>query len=679
MASNKWTEAQRFSVEHAHLNLDLSKIDLDRLKNPFRDYRSLEDYMTVLQAIRDPKNFYFTCKYILNIEPTVFQLVWLEQLWKYPFPMLIAGRGASKSFTIGLYYCLRGLITQGSKIIITSSSFRQAKFVFEYMENIWYNAPVLRDLCGSSSGPKRSTDVWNFRLGDSTCKAIPLGDGSKIRGLRANYIDVEEFNSVSEEIFEVVLRGFTATSSNPVENIKNSAKIKRIKELGLWTPEYESQVSGIYKPNQIILSGTSGFDFQHFSKYWKRYHAIIKSRGDVDKLRDALGGEPDKAFSHKDYCIIRIPIELLPEGMMDATAIANARATMDKGRFEMEFGTIFSKDSYGFFPRSLIESCVTKEPIMLPDGPVQFSAKMYGNPDCKYVMGVDPASESDNFSIVILELHKNHRRVVYVWTTNREKHYKRFTAKTVNENYFYGYINRKIRDLMKAFNVEYIALDSGGGGIEVMGVLHDLRRLETGEVPIWPIRQDSPIFWKGSKDYLYDDEFGLHCIEMVSMSKSEYVVFSNHGLKQDLENKMLLFPNIDSVSISVADNEDKMLQREYDTLEDCLFEIQECKEELSTISHTTTQNGTDRWDTPEIILTGNKRGRMRKDRYSSLMMANSLGRRMMAQSTIQYSAVPAGGFAHDWKDRKEEGALYIGADWFVSAANNSKLGHYVHR
>ena len=34
----------------------------------------------------------------------------------------------------------------------------------------------------------------------------------------------------------------------------------------------------------------------------------------------------------------------------------------------------------------------------------------------------------------------------------------------------------------------------------------------------------------------------------------------------------------------------------------------------------------DRWDTPEVKLQNGKKGRLRKDRYSSLVIANMLAR-----------------------------------------------------
>lgn len=666
------TKLEEKEIEWAHLNLDLNSIDFARLRDPFEKYHSVDNYIEVLKAIRDPKNFYFTCKYIFNVDPTVFQLVLLETLWNYPFPMFIANRGASKTFTSALYCMIRALITQGCKIVIASATFRQAKYVFEYMENIWHNAPVLQDLCGNDKkqGPVRGTDTWTFRIGTSTITAIPLGTGEKIRGLRAQVVLVEEFNSVNEDIFEIVLRGFTATSSNPQENIKNFARIKKLKEKDRWTPEQEAKI--FYKPNQIILSGTAGFEFQHFAKYWKRYHGIITSNGDPQKLQDVLGVNPGKGFSHKDYCVIRIPHDLLPEGMMEEKAVENSRATMDKGRFDCEFNAIFSKDSAGFFRRSLIENCTTIEPIQLPSGQIQFYPRLFGDQACKYVMGIDPASESDNFAISIVEVYSDHIRLVYSWTTTRKKAFKAFTDKKANENSFYAFITRKIRNLMKIFQIEYIGLDAGGGGVAVLENLRDNRHLEAGEIPIHPLRQDDSMLFPKSKDYGYDDEPGLHIIDMINFGNVDWIVEANHGLKKSLESRTFLFPHFDSLSFTVASVEDEETQREIDTLEDVIYEIEQTKEELSCIVHTTTLNGRDQWLTPELVLQGGKKGRMRKDRYSALLIAYSIAARMLRPSRSTYTG-SAGGFAGEYRDKVvDNNKLYTGADWFISGANKSQ-------
>ena len=106
---------------------------------------------------------------------------------------------------------------------------------------------------------------------------------------------------------------------------------------------------------------------------------------------------------------------------MDDKQVARAKATIHTGIYNMEYAACFTKDSDGFFKRSLIESCVTREdnPIILNEKPIIFDAVIQGNPNCEYVYGIDPASEKDNFSIIILELHPDHSRLVYSWTTNR--------------------------------------------------------------------------------------------------------------------------------------------------------------------------------------------------------------------------------------------------------------------
>ena len=44
----------------------------------------------------------------------------------------------------------------------------------------------------------------------------------------------------------------------------------------------------VKKDNQIILSGTAYYDFNHFATYWKKWKSIIHSQGRANKLREIL-------------------------------------------------------------------------------------------------------------------------------------------------------------------------------------------------------------------------------------------------------------------------------------------------------------------------------------------------------------------------------------------------------
>ena len=194
------------------------------------------------------------------------------------------------------------------------------------METIWNNSPILRDICDGNSGPRRDVDRCVMHINQSTVTCLPLGDGQKIRGQRANDIMSDEFASIPRDIFETVVAGFAAVSSDPIENVKKVASKKKAQELGVDLEEESNDIIES-KNNQIILSGTAYYDFNHFSDYWKKWKSIIKSQGKLNRLRDIFGEDPPKDFNWKDYSIIRVPYELLPEGFMDASQVARSKAT----------------------------------------------------------------------------------------------------------------------------------------------------------------------------------------------------------------------------------------------------------------------------------------------------------------------------------------------------------------
>lgn len=645
-----------FLAEYLRLG-DISKLHLGNPLEKTTQFDKENPHIHLLRLMRNPKYFGYTCKTIFNIELAPFQLVMLEELWKRKYPMVIAARGASKSFTLALYAMLRALLHQGCKIIIVGAAFRQAKVIFEYCEAIWHNAPVLRDLVGVSgrSGPRRDIDRCTCTIGDSLIIALPLGDGTKIRGQRANYIIADEFASIPKDIYENVVSGFAAVSSSPIESMKSAARIRVLRSLGMWAGETNEDTG---YGNQAVLAGTAFYAFNHFAEYWKQYKAFIESKGDIHKLEEIFHGEVPPKFDWKDFSIYRMPVELLPEGFMDEKHVARSRATVHTGIYNMEFGACFATDSNGFFKRSLIESCVTTTGIELPSGVVRFNTVTRGNPKRKYVYGVDPASEKDNFSIVVLELAEDHRRIVYCWTATRQGHKDMVKAGLVKEDNFYGFCARKIRLLMKVFPCERIAMDSQGGGVAVMEALHDEDKMEKGEKQIWPVIDED--------DERDTDDFpGLHILEMVQFADAKYTHAANHGMRKDFEDKALLFPFFDPLSIALATEQDKQDQRLYDTLEDAVQEIEELKSELTTIVHTQTgQSGRDKWDTPEVKLPGGKKGRLRKDRYSALLMANMTARTIeRAMAGPDYKHV--GAVAGQTKKQEKTGNLYVGPAWFM--------------
>tara|TARA_R110000824_G_scaffold152858_1_gene324245 strand:- start:2441 stop:4492 length:2052 start_codon:yes stop_codon:yes gene_type:complete len=660
-------------LRHAHLNIgDIEKVSVDnQLISKPRDYDN--PVMEFLDFMANPENFWFTCKYLLNVDLLPFQLCILQELWERKFPMLIATRGAGKTWILALYSLLRAFFHQGCKIIVIGAAFRQSKLLFEYMETFYKNSPVFRNMVGAGrgQGPKRDIDRCTFYVGQSEIIAIPLGDGSKIRGLRANYIVADEFASIPQEIFEVVIKGFGAVSANPADKVKEYAQIQKLKELGMHE-EAEEIEGGLGFGNQTIIAGTAYYAFNHFYEYFVRQREIVRSKGDEKYLEENVfkGKIPD-GFDWTHYSVMRIPEGLLPEGFLDKSQLAQAKAMLHASRYDMEYEACFAKDSEGFFRRSLVERCVTTEPVTALSGEeVSFNSMIIGNPNKKYVYGIDPASENDNFSIVVLEQNEDHSRVVYVWTCSRQVMRERIkTKKESRLESFYTYCARKILDLMKIFPTNNIAIDAQGGGIAIMEALHDNSTLRKGENPVWPyVKHDDkdPFYWE-SKDKPTDGEAGLHILHMIQFAKSEFTFKANHNLRKDLETQNLLFPKFDTILLSEAITDDKLSDRHYDTLEDCVMEIESLKDELATIEHTQTSSGRDKWDTPQTVGAGGKKGRLRKDRYSALLMANEVCHSLSNQLEGQEHKF-TGGYAQQNKE-KIGGQLYTGPDHLVKRMN----------
>ena len=970
---------------------------------------------------------------------------------------------------LAVYSLLRILLMDSRKVMLAGAVFRQSKVIFEYMEGIYYNAPILRDVIGKSKRViTHDTDLYRFRVGDSVCTAIPIGDGSKIRGQRANDLLVDEFSALPQAIFENVLAGFAAVKSHPIEHVMKYAADKLAKELGIFEVEEEDS-DNTMKDNQIIISGTAYYDFNHFGTYWKDWHEIICSKGNPQILAEYFRKKAQTAnkddievpegFNWKDYSIIRIPFEMIPPGFMDSAQVARSKATVHAGIYLMEFGACqpegtliitdkgimpiqqvndtckvlthkgrfmpvnkvfarkyngiiyeyktlgfnqgvlttpehpfyscddfykigqinktnlanlkilnnnhkldiselldeetfletlcgeyfyprgskakynvrqqrwvrrvktpsknvesmwnisqssvsyirnnknipknsipkeisldenfglilgyyasegsiysngngvsfaldehkdteyqkqlvriskevfgfsakryvkqkntveiginsrlvadllkficpgnshtkfirhhilfsnkellrgfivgywngdghvredaaivhcvnknlllqvrlalsyfsisstlnfkkdktyelkltgesyrhfmlifynkkikktnrksritnngefsilpivskskrafsgyvynleveedesystlnstihncFSTDSNGFFSRKLIESCVAspQNPITNSAGEVFFEAVLRGDSDRRYVYGIDPASEIDNFSIVIIELWGDHRRIVYGWTTNRHQHNEEIQAKLVQELDYYSYCAKKIRWLMNVFPCERIMMDSQGGGIPVMEALHDPDKYDpdNNEHAIWPVKDPE-------KPLMTDAKVGLHIVELVNFASAAWTEEANHGMRKDLEDKFLLFPYFDAITIADACAKDYIKGSVYDTLEDCVMDIEELKDELSTIIITQTTTGRDKWDTPEVKLPGGRKGRLRKDRYSALVMAN-MGARLLMRAPAPLNYDSHGGFAQ--RMPAQDGAMYAGNEEF---------------
>lgn len=610
------------------------------LYNPLENYQiggSVDPIEQLLNIFLDSNYLHFAARLILNVELPPYQAVNLDVLWNKRLPMLIGSRGAAKSFLLGVYCLLRMVLHPGCRIVIVGSGLRQARQVFDYMHSIWDRAPVLRDIAGKSksAGPRREVDRFQFEIGDSVCVALPLGDGVKIRGQRANYIIADEFASIPEDIFNLVVQGFAVVSSDPIAKIKEAATIRSLKRMGQWTSEMQQLKDDKGGGNQIIYSGTAYFAFNHFYKRFQQWHDIIASKGDPHTLKQILGGNDQalKGFRWQDYAIIRLPYTAVPEGMLDEGILAQGRATLSRSQFLMEFCAVFAKDTDGFYRRSILESATTNRPIQVASGDlIQFAPVRSGDTKKMHVIGIDPAADRDNAAIVVLELNMDHRKIVYSWTTNKKKYndlrkYYESKGEDMGEDY-YRHIAKKVRSIMRNFNTERIVMDKNGGGTAIAEALISSETYDTDETPIYEIldpKEPKP----------NDIKKGLHILELLKPTQ-ELNAEANHGMLKDFQDKVLLFPMFNSIELAKAIIIDRENEIQFDTYEDLVQEVEELKTEITTVVVTPSSIlGKETFDTPAIKGIGQQKGRLRKDRYSALLYANFYARNRNIDKAIK--------------------------------------------
>lgn len=553
---------------------------------------------------------------------------------------------------------------------INLKSVRSHKYIYKngskYQIDI-HNYNGRRFSCGRFATYYEAEEYWN-----KITKADPIGlqvKSVKSLNIREDLYDLTtltthsffadnfiQHNSHDRTIFETVIAGFGAVSANPVDNVQEAAKKKLAKELKIHIDDDEKNAN---VANQLILSGTAYYQFNHFYEYFKRWKQIILSKGDKRKFETAFGsGSFSEDIDYKDYCVIRMPIELMPDGFMDQAQIARSRATMHSGNYNCEYGSVFSHDSNGFFKRSLIESCTVgvNKTITFPSckNPM-FHPTLVGNRECKYAIGVDPASEDDNFAINVIEIWPDHKRVIYNWTITKKEQKARLEEGDIQENDFFGYCARKIRSLMKNFNTCILGIDSQGGGYALMEALTRIDGLQAGELPIYEMIDPAD-----PKDT--DGKPGLHIIKKIQFADAKWVSEANNSLRLALEQKTLLFPFHDALTTEFAKVSDNSFNLLYDTLQDCIQEIEELKDELSTIIMTSTESGRDKWTTPDKKEPGMKKGKMRKDRYTALLISNSVADFAVKENADVRMYTTLGGFAIGEK-ADSIGPSYSGPSW----------------
>ena len=293
----------------------------------------------------------------------------------------------SKSFSTAIFALLDAMLHQGVQIGILSKSFRQSKMIFKKIEEI-SKSPKATFFAQCITRTSKMNDEWVMEIGRSSIRALPLGDGEKLRGFRFQRMIIDELLLMPEKIYNEVIMPFLSVVDNPTERQEVYDLETELIESGKLTESERRK----WPNNKIIGLSSASYKFEYLYKLYQQYENLILN----ENLQD--GGH--RTIMHFSY-------DCAPEQLYDQNLISQSKATMSESQFDREFGAVFTDDSSGYFKVSKMAACT------IPDGEGQ-SVEVIGNPQDEYILAFDPSwsesESSDDFAILLIKLNKDTRK-----------------------------------------------------------------------------------------------------------------------------------------------------------------------------------------------------------------------------------------------------------------------------
>ncbi|KKL22579.1 hypothetical protein LCGC14_2434030, partial [marine sediment metagenome] len=367
---------------------NLSYDVLDKIVNTIEFYNVDSDIYNKLLCIRN-RNYYFDV--VESIEE------WSGDCYDFEMDMesdiqpnyFCNGFINHNTFLLGVNATLHALLYPGYRVGLIGPSFRQSKMIFSEIEKLYQRSSILRESC--EKRPVRGSDTCYLRFrgtdqsNGSFIEALPIGvDGAKIRGSRFYLIQIDELAQVPTDIIDLVIRPMAAVSLEPMQKVRERERQEHLIAQGLARKEDFIGDSA----NKMVMTSSGYFKFNHMWHRMKSYWRAMKEEGKNTK-----------------YAVHQIPYQLLPESFLDEENIKEARRTMSRIEFTMEYEATMVSDSDGFFKASMIEACTTGS---------TFSIRLSGEANKEYVLGVDPnQGGTASCGVLIIEVGAPHK-IVYV-------------------------------------------------------------------------------------------------------------------------------------------------------------------------------------------------------------------------------------------------------------------------
>jgi len=602
------------------------------------EMRKLEGELSDEEAMATLAEFLFanpglTLNILGGMEMFPMQEIIMKGWMRNHYSLTVMGRGNGKSYMAAMFCLFWALFNPRCRIVIISFAFRASRRILEQVESF-----VKEDENGllKNCFPKdmnRKNDEWKWVLPNgASVLCVPLGDGKKLRGIRAETVIVDERNFLSSEILLSIVQPFLSANNN----IKEQLRIKReedrlIKEGRMLESERAKMESDI----KVINLSSAGYQFEDMYREYCNWKGKILGTFTETEEKKTI------EFDGARYFVSRLSYEAAPDGLVNMKTIEEAKnGQTSESVFNREYRAIFTADSDSYFSAKKMKECT------IEDGKSP-CIEVIGTPGDEYVLGIDPsfssAEYSDYFAMVVVKLIKKGDEIVPMVVHNYM-----VAGGNFQDHILYLYF------LLKNFNIIYISIDSSQGDnefitsannsqlfknnkVNIVDIQADFKRDDQSETPK-EIRQS---YNKESGRIVHKQPFG-----------GTFTKSANEYMQGCLDFKRLFFAGKltanETEGARALDADIGMLsQHEYykdmsvnqfiewqDTLMDKL------KQQCAMIEVSSSALGSQSWDLPLNFRRSKNPDRIRKDGYSALLLANWATKMYLASREIIEEDVP---------------------------------------
>ena len=258
-------------------------------------------------------NITFSTDLITGVKLFPFQHMAIKGMLESDYFLGVWSRGMSKSYTTGIYAVLDAILNQGIETGILSRSFRQSKMIFKKIEDIAAK-PEAYLLKQCITHVSKSNDEWVMEIGKSRIRALPLGDGEKLRGFRFHRIIIDEFLLMPERIYNEVIVPFLSVVQNPTQREELYNLETQLIEKGEMKEEDRYQ----WPNNKLIALSSASFKFEYLYKLYEQYENLIFNPKTKDTTK---------------RCVMQFSYDCAPTQLYDQNLINQAKATMSESQF----------------------------------------------------------------------------------------------------------------------------------------------------------------------------------------------------------------------------------------------------------------------------------------------------------------------------------------------------------